>query len=316
MPHQKNNSIRNAILGLATGDALGVPVEFETREYLKENPVTDMMGYGTFNQPPGTWSDDTSLALCLLEVMGRNLTLQEVASNFQSWLFENKFTPHGEVFDVGNGTLQAINRLREGVAPEKAGSTDEYSNGNGSLMRILPLVFHLKQIEEKSERFKLVQNFSSITHGHIRSSLACFYYLEFASFLCEGKTPAVSYDAANASLVELAREITMASEELQHFDRVLNKNIAEVPEEDIHSSGYVIDTLEASIWCLLNRNSYREAVLKAVNLGMDTDTTAAVTGGLAGLHYGAENIPSDWLAQLAGLDEIEKMIVECNLEYS
>ena len=167
---------------------------------------------------------------------------------------------------MGNGTLQAINRLREGVAPEKAGSTDEYANGNASLMRILPLVFHLKQIGEPTERFKFVKDFSSITHGHIRSSLACYYYLEFASFLCEGKTLAISYDAANAALNELAREITIASEELQHFDRLLNKNIAEVPEEEIHSSGYVIDTLEASIWCLLNSNSYREAVLKAVNL--------------------------------------------------
>lgn len=315
MSDQKHDSIRNAILGLAVGDALGVPVEFKTREYLKENPVIDMMGYGTFNQPPGTWSDDTSLTLCLLEVMSRKLSLPEVAKNFQSWLFDCKFTAHGEVFDVGNATIQAITRLSEGVDPEKAGGRDEFSNGNGSLMRILPLVFHLRQIEERKKRFKIVKDFSSLTHGHIRSILACYYYLEFASFLCEGKTPAVSYDAANTSLFDLDGEISIASEELQHFDRLITNNIAGVPEAEIYSSGYVIDTLEAGIWCLLNTNSYREAVLKAVNLGMDTDTTAAVTGGLAGLYYGAENIPSEWLAQLAGLEEIEKLIAQCNPEY-
>ena len=136
-----SNKVLDGLFGLCIGDALGVPVEFTSRDDLKEHPVADMIGYGMYNQPPGTWSDDSSLAFCLAESLCNGYDLNDIASKFVAWYYDNHWTPHGEVFDVGNATSEAIERLKIGVAPQKAGSCSEYSNGNGSLMRILPLVF-------------------------------------------------------------------------------------------------------------------------------------------------------------------------------
>ena len=216
------------------------------------------------------------------------------------------WTPHGWVFDIGIGTRIAIERLEDGMSPELAGGFDEMDNGNGSLMRILPLVLHIKDLDIE-QRYEWTQKVSSITHGHVRSVMACFYYLEFARKIISGKEKFQAYN-------ELQSEVTMYFEsrkinplEIQKFSRLLFEDISKVEEDNIKSSGYVIDTLEASVWCLLTTNSYKEAVLKAVNLGSDTDTTGAVTGGLAALMYGTNAIPKEWLAVLVRKDEIIKL---------
>jgi ADP-ribosyl-[dinitrogen reductase] hydrolase len=299
-----NNLIKSALFGLAVGDALGVPVEFESREYLKRNPVTDMIGYGTYNQPPGTWSDDSSLAFCLAEALATGFSLQAVAENFVKWLYQAWWTPHGEVFDVGQATRTAISKLWDGVKPELAGGNDEYSNGNGSLMRILPLLFYLKD-KPVEESYGLTRQVSSITHAHIRSVIACFYYLEFARHLLTSKDKFSIYDQLQTEVSDFLISRKIEEPEIRHFDRLLKSDISKLDEDAISSSGYVVHTLEASIWCLLTTGSYEEAVLKAVNLGEDTDTTGAVTGGLAGLLYGYVSIPERWLVQLARKADIE-----------
>lgn len=304
------NHIKNSIWGVVVGDALGVPVEFNSREYLKQNPLTDMIGYGTYNQPPGTWSDDSSLTLCLADELSKGFNLQAIADSFVKWLNENHWTPHNEVFDVGIGTREAIFRLQNGEKPELAGGISETSNGNGSLMRILPLVFETIKLKTRLERFELIQKVSSITHRHIRSCLACFYYLEFASYIISNESKSLNdaYLFANKQLLNLFKEISIPSNEIEHFERLTTGKIKNIDENKIYSSGYVIHTLEASIWSLLNTKSYSEAVLKAINLGEDTDTTGAVTGGLAGLFYDFENIPKDWIEQIAKNDEIDNLI--------
>ncbi|MFP4622515.1 MAG: ADP-ribosylglycohydrolase family protein [Bacteroidales bacterium] len=310
-----NNPVRNAILGLVTGDALGVPVEFRDRESLKESPVTGMTGYGTYNQPPGTWSDDSSLTLCTAEALAEGFNLQRIADRFVSWLYHNEWTPHGEVFDVGITTSEAISRLKAGEKPHLAGAQDENSNGNGSLMRILPLLFYLRKINSKAERYEIISKVSGLTHGHIRSVLACFYYLEFAGFLMEGKEPYHAYKKANESFLSLTESLEINSFETDTFSRLTGGSIHEASEDEIHSDGYVIHTLEASIWCLLTTPNYPEAVLKAVNLGNDTDTTGAVTGGLAGLMYSADSISREWLNMIARLNDIEAVIENLNRKY-
>jgi ADP-ribosyl-[dinitrogen reductase] hydrolase len=302
-----NNLIKSALFGLAVGDALGVPVEFKSREYLRENPVTDMIGYGTYNQPPGTWSDDSSLALCLAEALAIGFSLQAVAENFVKWLYEGYWTPHDHVFDVGMATNQAISKLREGVEPVLAGGTDERSNGNGSLMRILPLLFYIKD-KPVDERFELARQVSSITHAHIRSVIACFYYLEFARHLLTSKDKFSIYDQLQSEVSDFLISKKIEEAEIRHFDRLLKSDISKLNEDAISSSGYVVHTLEASIWCLLTTSSYEEAVLKAANLGEDTDTTGAVTGGLAELLYGYESIPERWLSKIARRQEIEGLV--------
>ena len=308
--------IRNTLLGLVVGDALGVPVEFQYRTTLKANPVTDMTGYGTHNQPPGTWSDDSSLALCLADELSKGFNLQNIADSFINWLYHNHWTPYGEVFDVGNSTEKGIHRLKDGIPPEQSGETDETSNGNGSLMRILPLLFHAKNIAEDLKRYEIIRQVSAITHAHIRSTLSCFYYLEFARFILDGHSPKSAYQKANESFLGLTEQLQIDKEELSNFDRLTKGTIDALEEENIFSDTYVIYTLEASIWCILTTDNYKDAVLKAVNLGKDTDTTAAVTGGIAGLIYTAGNIPKEWVNKIAKLEDIEEVADRLNNDYS
>jgi ADP-ribosylglycohydrolase len=136
-------AITGGIYGLCVGDALGVPVEFAARDELEKDPVTDMRGYGTYNMPPGTWSDDTSLTLCLLESLAQGLDYADIMQRFYSWLFESAYTPHGHTFDCGKTTMEAIYRFARGTEPVLCGGAAETDNGNGSLMRILPLAFYL-----------------------------------------------------------------------------------------------------------------------------------------------------------------------------
>ena len=186
---------KNILFGVAVGDALGVPVEFEDREELQLNPVTDMLEYGTYNQPKGTWSDDSSLTFCLAESLIDGYNLVDIARKFVDWKNEKIWTPHGKVFDIGNITLRSINKLERILSDEnyaelnKLWTKDENaasSNGNGSLMRILPLVLHIKDLDIE-ERYDWTKKISSITHAHVRSVMACFYYLEFAKKIIDGK---------------------------------------------------------------------------------------------------------------------------------
>ncbi len=304
-----NDCIREAIYGLVTGDALGVPVEFVLRRELKEQPVTGMIGYGTHNQPPGTWSDDSSLALCLADELIKGYNIGNIAASFVKWYDEKLWTPHGEIFDIGGTTRTAILKLKNGIPPALAGGRDERSNGNGSLMRILPLLFYVRNIESPVERFKVVGEVSGITHVHTRSALACYYYLEFASFICgNGGTVLSAYEKTNTSFGTLVHQLKIEPVEVDAFKRLLEGNLPSLSKAEINSGGYVIHTLEAALWCIFNTGSYEEAVLKAVNLGYDTDTTACVTGGLAGILYGAGSIPEEWLQQLAKKDDIEELI--------
>ncbi|MCB2379490.1 ADP-ribosylglycohydrolase family protein [Hymenobacter sp. BT635] len=301
---------RGALLGLAVADALGVPVEFESRARRHLDPVVSMREYGTHHQPAGTWSDDSSLTFCLaasLTYVGAYaIDVQDLSRRFRNWLDAGYWTPHGQVFDVGIATREAISRLRDGTAPEKAGGTREYDNGNGALMRILPLVFHpLWQRADGAERQRLTHRVCSLTHGHYRSTLGCYLYLEMAWGLLQGQTPAQAHqrlrrEVAAGLLPKLAKEV-------DRYARVLDEQLALVPEADIQSSGYVVHTLEAALWCLLRGESYADTVLTAVNLGDDTDTTGAVAGGLAGLYYGVEQIPADWRQVLVQRAEIEAL---------
>ncbi|MBL7818078.1 MAG: ADP-ribosylglycohydrolase family protein [Saprospiraceae bacterium] len=309
--------VAGSILGLAVGDALGVPVEFESRHSLKQNPVTDMRAYGSHRQPVGTWSDDSSLALCLAESLTQSYDLKDVANRFVNWYNYNYWTPHGEVFDVGIATSQAIHQLGLGIEPTKAGGKSVSSNGNGSLMRILPLLFYIynKPIEQ---RFAIVKDVSSLTHAHIRSVMACFYYLEFARLLMQRTDKFMAFEQTKNTVNDfLKTQNHIPMEEIDLFHRLLVnpignydiKPIYEYKEAEIYSSGYVLHTLEASIWCILTSDSYAETVLKAVNLGEDTDTTGAVAGGLAGIMYTEVGIPKSWLVQLVKVEEIRDLTV-------
>ena len=297
------NPVADGLFGQCVGDALGVPVEFKSRYELCRYPVKDMIGYGTHHQPPGTWSDDSSLAFCLAESLCFGIDLRDIAKRFCHWLDEGYWTPYGTVFDIGIATREALFRLKHGTEPIEAGGTDERSNGNGSLMRILPLAYVVRNFETLDQKYTLIHDVSALTHAHPRSQMACAIYIDMALHLLQGASPCVAYAALQRNIPAYYQHEPYCRE-LPHFSAILQENIAEYQEAGIQSSGYVVHTLEASFWCLLTSSSYSETVLKAVNLGDDTDTTGAVAGGLAGIYYGIDQIPTAWLDKLARKDDI------------
>ncbi len=303
---QQEEKVLGGLWGAVVADALGVPVEFRDREELRTKPVTDMREYGSHNQPKGTWSDDSSLMLCTIDsLVSKSYDLNDMGQQFVSWLKNNHWTPWGEVFDIGITTRRAISNLERGIEPEQAGLRSEKDNGNGSLMRILPIVLYWSNAST-GDLLNYSHQVSSLTHGHIRSQMACGFYCVMAANLLHNFNPTKAYEQAIEQVLPIYQQSPYAAE-LAHFERIFQGKIGELPENEIRSGGYVIHTLEASIWCLLNSNSYSEAVLKAVNLGNDTDTTAIVTGGLAGLYYGLASVPSDWLKQIVKHEEIEQL---------
>ncbi len=308
------NKIESALFGVAVGDALGVPYEFLSRNQIKESPAVDMIGYGTHNQPAGTWSDDSSLTFCLAETLAEGYDLQKLANRFVNWKEHSYWTPHGEVFDIGIATSIAIHELHCGKNPVLAGGDTEESNGNGSLMRIIPLLFYIKDMSIE-QRFHYVTEVSSLTHRHVRSVMACFIYLEYSLQLYNGKNKNDALKEMQRIVKSFFENSNMPRSEIERFHRILSIKVGDYDvqplesllESEIFSSGYVLNTLEASIWCILKTDNYKDAVLKAVNLGSDTDTTAAVAGGLAGIYYGLENIPEKWINTLARINDIKDL---------
>ena len=300
------DDIKAALFGVAVGDALGVPVEFKNRSKLKENPIAGMIGGGAHNQLPGTWSDDSSLTFCLAEALTKGFNLDIVATYFVNWYYFGYWSAREVVFDVGNSTQEAIIRLRNDTKPELAGNNTPNSNGNGSLMRILPLLFYTMDMPI-DKRFELTNQVSSMTHRHIRSVIACFYYLEFARQILQQRDKSEIYADLQKEITDFLISKKVDNKQISYFDRLLSGNIVDLSEDDVFSDGYVLHTLEASVWCLMTTDNFKDAVLKAVNLGEDTDTTGAVTGGLAGLYYGFESIPQEWIIQLARFEDIEDL---------
>lgn len=297
----QRDRILGGLIGVAVGDALGVPVEFRPRSVLDADLVTGYRAFGTHNQPAGTWSDDTSLTLCLADALCEGVDYRRIAAKFVAWYNEALWTAHGEVFDIGITTRQAIETLKSTSVPELAGPMEESANGNGSLMRILPLAYYSAALPA-DERRRLAFDISGMTHGHPRAKIACWLYCEIARHLLlgEGKSAAVelawqTVDAWQASFG--------GNSEWQHFARC-RASLADVQRTAIRSTGYVIDTLEAAIWCLLRGSNFRETVLMAVNLGNDTDTVAAVTGGLAGTFYGLGGAPPELVHGLARVNDL------------
>ena len=298
----KKSAILSGLIGVCVGDALGVPVEFTSRQERLKNPITTMTGYGTHRQPPGTWSDDSSLMLCLADSLCQGYNLKAIAASFCRWRYHQEWAAHGVIFDIGGTTNNAIKNLQNGVNPVEAGETDERSNGNGSLMRILPMAYLYSSVSFY-QLIQWVHECSCLTHGHLRYQSACGIYISIAVKLLQG----LDLKSAYIQGIEAVKPIyyhPSLTVESSRFDRIFRGNINQLSIDEIQSGGYVIHTLEASLWCLLTTSSYSEAVLKAVNLGEDTDTTAAVTGGLAGIYYGFNTIPSEWVEQIARKHDI------------
>ena len=300
-----NNLNKDILLGTAIGDALGLPIQFLEREVVAKNPITTMEGLDQFNVPAGTWSDNTSLSFCLAESLCNGYDLNDIINKFTKWMYEDYWTPANETFDINYINYFAIVNLRNNGSPHVAGIDNKRGNRDGSLMRILPLVPYILNMEEEN-RFRIIKEISSLTYRHSRSILACIALCEFAIQYINLQSVEEAYQAMQQTILQLLKR-DMFIEEGIPFKRLVGLSYEEfkaIELKDIHSTEYVIDTLEASLWCIFNTTSYKDAVLKAVNLGDDANTVGAITGGLAGIIYGYDTIPSEWLEVLAKKDDI------------
>jgi ADP-ribosyl-[dinitrogen reductase] hydrolase len=303
--------IKSSILGFIVGDALGVPFEFYTRQKMKLNPAKTMIGGGSWGQPGGTWSDDTSLVLATLDCLSVRYDLTLLGSNFCQWYYLNEYTPHGEVFDCGIQTKAGIKRINSFIKVNQRvipmpPETDDKKNGNGSLMRILPFAFYLNG-HSIEDRFKVINDVSSLTHSHIRSIISCFIYTELVTELLTTDNRFSAIQKMQTKVLGFL-ENRIPTTELILFDRILKSDISKLKEREIKSGTYVLETLEAVIWCFLRGGNFRESLLSVVNLGGDTDTVAALVGGLSGIAYGMEGMPTDWMNQIVKKKEIHSFI--------
>lgn len=310
----ERNIYLDGILGVVVGDALGVPVEFMEREELEQSPVNGMIGYGTFDLPAGSWSDDSSLTLATLDSLRQGYDLTDMIHKFAEWMTEGSYSPFGEAFDVGIGTRDAIVRYLKDHDVSTCGGTTEYDNGNGSLMRILPICLYCYEEQKKGkisdkEAIQMIHEVSALTHNHIRSQMACGLYFFLAKAILE-KSGSLSQRLQLGINKGLAfyQENDFDMSELQKFHRLTNlETFQKTSRKEIQSYGYVVVSLEAALWCLLNSEDYKECELLAVNLGEDTDTIAAIAGGLAGLFYGIMSIPKEWMEVIQRRSWIEEL---------
>ncbi len=296
--------VRSILIGHAVGDAVGGPVQFEGRNVRDRHPVTDMTAFFDGRFPKGAWSDDTSMSLCAMDALiHHGLDFEAVMDNFRKWLFKNEFTPTGVTFDVGMACCTAIYRAQSGVAAEQCGCSGEYENGNGSLMRIYPFSLYLHcagfPLEEK---LNLIHRASALTHSHPRSCIGCGIYTFVLWELLQTPTKQGVKDG-----LKKAMQYYRDDPELQRYRRLFDERFEFLPRDEIESSGYVVDTLEAAIWCVLTTETFRDCILKAVNLGLDTDSVGAVAGSLAGLLYGYGGIPGDWRNSLCRKQYLEEL---------
>ena len=304
---------KSAIMGVVVGDALGCPVQFETRAEVAAAPVTGMIGFRTFNLPEGSWTDDSSLTLALVKSILRTdgIKLTDIMNRFVRWLEEGEYTPYGFSYDIGRGTMEAIRTYEACHDPHKCGGTSANNNGNGSLMRIMPAVLYC--IDQKYSDYQsvfTVNSVSALTHAHTRAKIACGLYYFMANAVVNGTGSLIDRLQSGLNVgFAYYEDMNYDREELAYYHRLRNlSQFKGTGEEKIMSSGYVVDTLEAAVWGLISTSHFDEALLKLVNLGGDTDTIAAVAGGLAGLYYGYDAIPAEWLAVIKRREWIESML--------
>jgi ADP-ribosylglycohydrolase len=306
----------DGIMGVVVGDALGCPVQFMSRAEIARHPVTKMLGHGTYDMPVGTWTDDSSMALAtLVSIRERGeIDLEDIMSRFGEWITEGKYTPFGKAFDIGNGTMKAVLRYLKNNDIRTCGGTTEYDNGNGSLMRIMPACLYCytrqKAGELTDERaVSLIHGAAGLTHNHLRGQIACglYYFMVRAVLDSDGdliRRLQKGLDDGFEFYGRDARNLT----ELPYYGRLHNlSGFKELPKKKIRSTGYVVDTLEAVLWSLCRSGSFEETLLTGVNLGDDTDTIGAIAGGLAGLYYGYENIPDDWMDVIQRREWVESL---------
>ncbi len=281
-----------SLLGLACGDAVGTTVEFSPRGTFK--PVTDMLGGGPFQLKAGQWTDDTSMALCLAESLLRKngFDAADQMARYLNWWQWGYLSATGDCFDIGTTVRTALAAFQEQGDPF-AGPTDPYSAGNGSMMRLAPVVLFYYPDVQRIDHF--ARQSSRTTHG-AQEAIECCVVLARAISLALSGAPKERLLSLSTAGLHAPKVVAIAQGDYRDKSR-----------EQVTGSGYAVASLEAALWCVVNTERYADAVLMATNLGDDADTTAAIAGQLAGAFYGVQGIPEGWLEKVWMRDDIQEM---------
>lgn len=289
MPVDQRSRVRGCLLGLAVGDAVGTSVEFHRRGTF--TPVTDMVGGGPFGLKPGQWTDDTSLALCLAEslIEKHAFDARDQMERYVRWYRTGHLSSTGRCFDIGGTTAAALHAFEQTGDPF-SGSTGSHQAGNGSIMRLAPIPMFFSPGADHVVHY--ADESSRTTHGAPECIDACRL---FALMLCTALSGKPKDEILfETGQMDLAPKIAAIA-----AGQYRNKT-----EGQVRGTGYVVDSLEAALWCFHQTDNFRDSILKAVNLGDDADTTAAVCGQIAGAFYGVDGIPAEWLSNLCMREKI------------
>ena len=301
----KINAVKNSIVSFVLGDMMGTPVQFILRknlqEALKKEPISSLILKTKSNIPFGSWSDDSSMTLCTMKsiVKKQEIDTENISKYFLEWLYKNYMTPFNKTFDVGRTVFAALNNFKNNPKIQ-SGLTDITSNGNGSLMRILPVSIYcyFKKFSKK-QTFKTIKDVSSITHAHPISILGCYIYTLIVFDILDGK----SKDEIIANLKNICNEKTIPDkykEWLEEYKDIINGDIIYKDKENIDSSGYVKSTLGVALWGFYNTETIEDCIFRIIELGHDSDTNGAVGGSLSGLYCGLRGYPArqDWVDKI------------------
>lgn len=289
----ETSRFRGCLLGLAAGDAVGTSVEFKPRGSFE--PVTEMTGGGPFGLSPGEWTDDTSMALCLAASLLEKKAFdpRDQADRYVRWWREGYMSSNGRCFDIGITIKAALEKFVKTGDPI-SGSSDPRKAGNGCIMRLAPVPMYFHPDEDEAVHHS--GESSRTTHGADECIDASRL---FGSMIHR----ALSGESKEDVLFSIDPELVDAPK----IRAIAEGSYREKGEGEIRGNGYVVNALEAALWCFDKTDTYRAAILKAANLGEDADTTAAIAGQLAGAFYGEEGIPADWLDRLVMRNEIGSM---------
>lgn len=290
--NKNKKDLKGSIMGAIIADTLGVDCEFLPKKDKSE-----------INLNVGKFSDDSSMILCTIESLTelKSFSQKDIGDKFLKWVYEGYWTPQGVVLDCGRTTAYSLRQYKEKGYFD--GDTSENSCSNGSLMRIIPLAFYLHKTRE--DKFKIINDCSSITHPHIRCIIGCSIYIEIAINLLEGMNKIEAYEKMKDTILKEYKDFP---EELQFYNRILNNNIYEYDKETFSGAGYIVTSLESSLYSFINSKSYIDSIKTAISFGEDTDTIACITGGLSGLYYGYKSIPKIYIYQLDRRQDILDLV--------
>lgn len=306
--------IVDGLLGLAAGDAFGVPVEFMSRAEVRKIDLQDMVGndtrpgfYARWTDliPRGAWSDDTSMTIAAMASIinkGGKIEWDDIMKQFDAWWNRSKYTSLDFPFGLGSNISASMTRYLNGVPALECGGKGFRDNGNGALMRMFPFSMYcsLHGLSEE-ETLSLIRKAAGITHGHEINAMSCYIYTLFLDECIRLKNPESAYRNTVCLQESLYRHI-FDEEAFRAHEMLFELDERSFDPDSIRETGYVVDSLVIAIYSILNTDNYEDAVKMAVNFGYDTDTNGAITGSIAGAMYGKEQIPDRWLDVLRKKD--------------